>query len=103
MRLLNIKTGFLEKKELNDIKEKYVAISHRWIKNEITLSSIGAFNITDNFYLGKFLLKNRYFGFDIKNHDWKNYLNSHDELLDNHYKLLNIIKCSLKKNMNIYG
>lgn len=53
MRLLNIRTGFLETVNLKYVKDKYIAISHRWLKNEIELLELGLVGIGKDINIGE--------------------------------------------------
>lgn len=122
MRLLNIKNGILETKNMEDVKDEYVAISHRWLENEINLSDLGLFNLGNTINLGEKLYDDLYLKIikcstvvniiqtpdnkndDIENIKWNNYLNFfknnkdiNKEKFNNHHKLIKIINCMFKK------
>lgn len=101
MRLLNIETGFLETVNIEEIKNGYVAVSHRWLSNEINLSDLGLFNLENNINICQILYKDLYKKNKItikngKNVNWNNYLNffkinENNKNVNNHYKLIKII------------
>lgn len=125
MRLLNIKTGTLETVNINfennDNNIKYLAISHRWLPNEINLSKIKLIAIEDKINIGEKLLENlinnvddnikenikEYIKNQMVNTDWDNYMILKNFIekninlckkIDNHYKLLKIFHCSFKND-----
>lgn len=116
MRLLNIKTGFLETINISECKYKYIAISHRWLYDEINLEKIGLIGISENVYIGTKLLEDvkkkielyKYTKIVLENYiknskytDWIIYKKLGSIIKDrniikninNHYKLYKIINC----------
>lgn len=112
MRLLNIKTGYIETVDFNYVKQKYVAISHRWLtekndgENELELSDLGLVGIGKSVNVGEKLYKDLYskinkirHGGNIQKYEkWNDYLNffNNDENVNkknvnNHHKLIKII------------
>lgn len=92
MRLLNIKNGFLETKYIEDVKYDYVAISHRWLNNEIKLLNLGLVAIGDSVNIGEKLIYNFNKNLNLnykKIQNWEDYLN-----LDKN-EILNIIEIIL--------
>ena len=125
MRLLNIETGYL--KFVNfDYKIEYIAISHRWLKNELSLSKIGLIGLGDNTNIGNKLYEHLNSKIrkcspmvnniqspinenkDIEKYKkWNDYLNffnnSKDinkENVNDHYKLINIINSIINNTIN---
>jgi hypothetical protein len=121
MRLLNITNGFLETKNIEDVKEKYIAISHRWLPNEIELLELGLVGISKNINIGnklynhliektkkmevpsrniKLSLKNKIYSEFKKWNEYLNFFNNDKDInkknLNNHYKLIKIINCILE-------
>ena len=99
MRLLNIETGILENININFLdKIQYIAISHRWLEDELELSELGFFNILGNIDLGNKLLKSidkNHVNMDfLKTKNWGEYyiLKTHN-YVEKYYKLNKIIKC----------
>lgn len=126
MRLLNIETGYLQIVNFKNFKtsyNNYIAISHRWLNDEIELLDLGLIgigkivNIGDKLYddlnskisksLGTDYCLNLNFGHEQKNQKWNDYLyflnnnkNIDHENINNHYKLANIVNCILNNKKN---
>lgn len=121
MRILNIKTGYLETINIENIENKYVTISHRWLSNELNLNNFITSHTLKNINLGKFLIndlenKNKYKKDKEKNKiieefilkekltKYKNWWGvkyasiSINSNIKNHIKLGKIINCIIKNN-----
>ena len=60
MRLLNIETGYLEIVNIEDVKNNYVAVSHRLLHDEINLLDLSFSGIDNIVNIGKELFQNLY-------------------------------------------
>ncbi|KAI7873128.1 hypothetical protein K492DRAFT_139113, partial [Lichtheimia hyalospora FSU 10163] len=118
MRLINIEDGKLEIKN-NNTNLEYVAISHRWLENEINLLNLGVKDAPKKLSIGEFLFKDLLKNDNIKiklesyknicKSYWELYLNIEniidinylDKYLKNHYKLIKLIN-RIKKYKDKY-
>lgn len=89
-----------------------MAISHRWLDDEINLTDLGLFYLRNNINIGQKLCKDLYKKNKInikngKNINWNHYLNffklnENNKSVHNHYKLIKIIN-QIKNNNKKYN